>query len=107
MEGGCAQRGILGCTPSTAPASTTIVSTAASRNCGDKARGEPRVGVWTLPSSQIPLPLGLGLPGWPHMGGRRGKEQALCLCLPQAKAPQRTMPGPETAMLLLATATAE
>lgn len=40
-------------------------------------------------------------------GGGREKEQALCLCPPWAEAPGRTRPGPETAMLLLATATAE
>lgn len=51
MEGGCAQRGTLGHTPSAASASATILSTAAFRNCGDKTRGQLRVGVWTpLPS---------------------------------------------------------
>lgn len=44
MEGGGAQRGTLGRTPSTAPASTTILSTAASRKSaghGRRPRSEP------------------------------------------------------------------
>lgn len=40
------------------------------------------------------------------VGRGRGTEQSLCLCPPQAKAPGRTRPGPEIAVLLLATATA-
>lgn len=60
MEGGCAYRGTLGrtlsATSASTTASTTVLSTAASRNCGDKARGELKVGMWTLLPSQMPLP---------------------------------------------------
>lgn len=89
MEGGCAQRGTLRRTPSTAPASTTILSTAASRNCGDKARGKPRVGVWTLLHSQIPLPLDPGLPGPPHVGGGGvGKSRSCASVFPRPRLPK-------------------
>ena len=78
MEGHCAQRGALGRTPSTASASTTIFSTAASRNCGDKAGGE---GEWVcgsccLPRSPYPDP---GLPGQPPDVGKAVSCRSPCL----------------------------
>ena len=123
-EGGCAQRRALGHTPAAAAASAsaTILSTAASRNCGDKARGKRSVGVWTPHPSQIPLPgraLGCQGGGGPQLQKRQlaaeapapqpwgagGEEkQAQSPCPLEVKASGRTGSGPETAMLLAAAA---
>lgn len=47
------------------------------------------MGVWTLLLSQIPLPLGLGLPGHPHMGGRgEGKSRPCASVFPRPRLPK-------------------
>ena len=72
MEGGCTQRGTLGHDPSAASASTTILSTAASHNCGHKARGKLRVGMWEGGLTS-PDPLAQASPGPP--GGPQTQER--------------------------------